>query len=178
MWMVKNAETVLLLMAAMIAVSMIAEICVALWLICYFRHGEDAMRVSLDPDAAVPTRAFATDAGLDLYSPTDIWVPHQGVTFIDTGVHVEICDGYAGEVRGRSGLSRRGVMVATGTIDSHYRGSLGIVLYNVSGEDYHIHAGDRIAQLVIEPALRPRVEVVDVLPDTDRAGGGFGSTGR
>ena len=103
MWMVKNAETVLLLMAAMIAVSMIAEICVALWLICYFRHGEDAMRVSLDPDAAVPTRAFATDAGLDLYSPTDIWVPHQGVTFIDTGVYVEICDGYAGEVRGRSG---------------------------------------------------------------------------
>ena len=68
-------------------------------------------------------------------------------------------------------------MAAVGTIDPSYRGSIGIVLYNVSGEDYHIHEGDRIAQLVIVPVCRPKVEIVDTLTMTDRAGGGFGSTG-
>lgn len=147
------------------------------WLIESLRHDEDTLRVVLDPNAAEPTRAFVSDAGLDLYSPVDIWVPHTGVTFIDTGVHVEIDDGCMGEIRGRSGLSKRGIMAAVGTIDPDYRGSIGVVLFNVSGEDYHIHEGDRIAQLVITPVCRPKVEIVDVLTDTDRAGGGFGSTG-
>ena len=119
-----------------------------------------------------------TDAGLDLYSPVDIWVPTRGVTFIDTRVHIQMCEGEGGEIRGRSGLSRRGILVANGTIDSDYRGSLGVLLYNVSDEDYHIHEGDRIAQLVIVPVALPKVKVVDVLNGSERDEDGFGSTGR
>ena len=148
------------------------------WLIDSLRNDDETLRVTLDEGAAQPTRAFVTDAGLDLYSPVDIWVRHGCAAYIDTGVHVEICDGYMGEIRGRSGLAGRGVMVATGTIDCDYRGSLGVMLYTVSGEDYHIHVGDRIAQLVITPVSRPKVEIVDALPETDRGDGGFGSTGR
>lgn len=172
MWYLERIVFILWMVAALIiAVGALR------WLLDALRHDEDTLRVTLDPGAAEPTRAFINDAGLDLYSPVDIWVPHTGITFVDTGVHVEIDTGCMGEIRGRSGLSRRGIMAAVGTIDPSYRGSIGIVLYNVSGEDYHIHEGDRIAQLVIVPVCRPKVEIVDTLTMTDRAGGGFGSTG-
>lgn len=136
------------------------------------------MKVCLDEGAFLPTRAHPLDAGLDLYAPEEGWIRARGRAFIDTGVHIRLETDEAGEIRGRSGLARRGVMVASGTIDAPYRGSLGIVLFNVTDDDYHIRRGDRIAQLVVTKIARPVVEQVDALDDTDRGDGGFGSTGR
>ena len=160
-----------------LAAALIIGVGAARYLIESLKHDEDTLRITLDEGASIPTRAFAIDAGLDLYSPVDIWVPTGGRVCIDTGVHVEIDEGCMGEVRGRSSMARRGVLTAIGTIDADYRGGIGVTLLNVSDDDYHIHEGDRIAQLVITPVYTPKVEVVDVLTKTDRADGGFGSTG-
>ena len=69
-------------------------------------------------------------------------------------------------------------IIADGTIDENYRGSLGVKLFNLSQNDYAVHVGDRIAQLVIEPVIKPNIDRVDELDETDRANGGFGSTGK
>ena len=84
MWYLERIVFILWMVAALIiAVGALR------WLLDALRHDEDTLRVTLDPGAAEPTRAFINDAGLDLYSPVDIWVPHTGITFVDTGVHVE-----------------------------------------------------------------------------------------
>lgn len=136
------------------------------------------MKITLDNGAHIPTRATEQAAGLDLYSPVDAMVIPWDTTFIDTGVHIRLQPDEYAEIKGRSGLARRGVMVATGTIDSDYRGALGIVLYNVTDTPYQIHKGDRVAQLVVQPVRKPEIEIVDELDDTGRGSGGFGSTGR
>lgn len=136
------------------------------------------MRVVLERGAKMPTRATEGSVGYDLYSREDVWVPAGGVVVIDTGVHAELAPDEMGEVRGRSGLAKRGVMVATGTLDPDYRGSIGVILYNVSGIEYHIHEGDRVAQLVILPVRTPELVQVDSLSETARGDGGFGSTGK
>ena len=134
------------------------------------------MKIKLDPGAFVPTRAFPTDAGLDLYSPIDFWL-HPGVNrMIDTGVHVEIPEGYVGLITSKSGLMSRGI-TARGTIDSSYRGSIKAVLYNSTDEGILIQSGQKITQLVVVPCLTPELEIVDHLDETDRGNGGFGSTG-
>lgn len=136
------------------------------------------MKVMLDKGAYTPTRATEQAAGLDLYSPVDTVVIPWDVAFIDTGVHIQLQPDEYAEIKGRSGLARRGVMVATGTIDADYRGALGIVLYNITDTPYRIHRGDRVAQLVVQPVRKPDVEIVHMLDETGRGSGGFGSTGR
>lgn len=136
------------------------------------------MKVKLKPGAIAPTRATAQAAGLDLYSPSEGWVRARGRGFVDTGVCIQLQPDEMGEVKGRSGLSRRGLMVTTGTIDSDYRGSIGIMVYNLTDDDYHIRRGDRIAQLTVLKVCRPDIEIVDELDDTERGEAGFGSTGR
>ena len=136
------------------------------------------MRIKLDKGAIMPTRAHELDAGLDLYSRDDGWIAAHTTVMVDTGVHIELPDCAVGEVLGRSGMSRRGIWVAHGTIDAGYRGSICVIIANLTDEDYHIRVGDRIAQLVIVQCMRPPLEVVGSLNDSDRADGGFGSTGR
>lgn len=135
------------------------------------------MRVVLDKGAFMPTRATSEAAGLDLYSPADLYLYPSRTAFIDTGVHIQLEPDEMATIRGRSGLTRRGVIVPPGTIDSDYRGSLGVVIYALE-EPYHIHRGDRIAQLVVQKIERPALELVDALDDSTRGSGGFGSTGR
>lgn len=135
------------------------------------------MKVKLDMGAYAPTRAHPTDAGLDLYSPKDVIVPAGGSVLIDTGVHVQLPHGTVGMVTSRSGLMKKG-LTTRGTIDEPYRGSIGVVLFNHSSEDYVVMSGDRIAQLVIMPCVKPPIRLVDELDESDRAGKGFGSTGR
>ena len=97
---------------------------------------------------------------------------------INTGVRIQIPEGYEAQVRGRSGLNRDyGIVVPTGTIDADYRGEIGVVVYNLSREPYIIKPGDRIAQLVICPVVQADWQQVDHLDKTDRGEGGFGSTG-
>ena len=136
------------------------------------------MRIVLDVGAVKPTRAHTYDAGLDLYAIEDGYIRcNQSRTF-DTGVHVEIPEGYYGAIRSRSGLMCNHGITTDGTIDAHYNGSIKVCLFNHGGSKYEVKKGDKIAQLVIVPCLLPEIEVVDSLEDTDRGDNGFGSTGR
>ncbi|MGB0981787.1 MAG: dUTP diphosphatase [Winogradskyella sp.] len=101
-------------------------------------------------------------------------------TIVGTGLHIELPIGTEAQVRPRSGLAaKNGVTVlnAPGTIDADYRGEIGVILVNLSNEDFVIENGERIAQLVIAKHERAEWEQVEVLSNTDRGEGGFGSTG-
>lgn len=133
----------------------------------------------LHPKARVPTYGTDGAAGLDLYAAEDAMIGEGLPTLVDTGVAIELPAGYEAQVRGRSGLARAGTMVATGTVDSDYRGPVKVNMWQTVGSRL-VRAGDRIAQLVIAPV--PRISFVQVemsqLSDTDRGGAGHGSTGR
>jgi dUTP pyrophosphatase len=100
---------------------------------------------------------------------------------LPTGLRAEIPPGFEVQIRPRSGLAlKHGITLPNtpGTIDSDYRGPLGVLLINFGAEPYTIHHGDRIAQLIVAPVLQARFEAVAALGRTDRGEGGFGSTGR
>ena len=99
---------------------------------------------------------------------------------VPTGLYVQIPEGYELQVRARSGMAyRHGITTANGigTIDSDYRGEIGVILVNLSKESYTIHDGDRIAQLVLSKVEKAKIESVSVLDGTERADGGFGHSG-
>lgn len=150
------------------------------------------MKIKLDENAIMPTRAHEADAGLDLYAPCDYVIlgcqccvveSPVGTTFIDhetidTGVHIELPPNTVGMVKSKSGLNHRYGLICEGVIDEGYTGSIRVKLYNLSAEKYTIHRGDKIAQLVILPIVKPELELVDELEETERGDNGFGSTGR
>lgn len=132
----------------------------------------------IHPAARKPTRATPGSTGWDLYAarPATI-LPHSAGT-LETGVSVEPPPYWAFCVRPRSGLSRKGIWAATGTIDQDYRGDIGVTLLNWTAAAYHVAAGDRIAQLVLEPVCDCRWEERAELGETERGSGGFGHTGK
>lgn len=140
------------------------------------------MKITLDPGAIVPTRAHPYDAGLDLYMKTneapETLLPFGGCATIDTGVHVQIPQHFAGLVKSKSGLMVHHKILTDGTVDCNYTGSIHVTLFNHGDSSYTIRPGDKIAQLVIVPCCLPPLEVVDFLERTDRGDSGFGSTGR
>lgn len=136
------------------------------------------MRIKLDNGAYKPTRAHTTDAGLDLYSPVRTIVAPLSSVIIDTGVHIELPPGTVGLIKSKSGLMTKHGITSDGTIDEDYRGSIRVMLFNHSREFYMVEKGDKISQLVIMPILRPDVEIVEQLTDTERGEKGFGSSGR
>lgn len=137
------------------------------------------MRVKLLDGAISPTRSHKDDAGLDLYARFDAVIyPGEGECF-DTGVCIELSPGTFGKIESRSGLNAKHGIVSCGVvIDQGYTGSIVVKLYNLSDRRYYIKAGDRIAQLIIQPYVYVDLEVVDELTDTDRGKAGIGSTGR
>lgn len=137
------------------------------------------MKIKLEPGSIMPTRAFKTDAGLDLYArETQGMEPGQSAVF-DTGVHMEFPHGYYGKIESKSGLNvKYGVVSCGGVIDEGFVGSIAVKLYNLSQEPYIVSAGDKIAQIVIQPYATPELEIADELADTPRGTAGFGSTGR
>lgn len=136
---------------------------------------------ALDPGLAPPAYAQAGDAGADLRTAVDVTLAPGERALVPTGVALAIPEGHAGFVHPRSGLAvRRGLSVvnAPGTIDAGYRGEIKVPLINLDPtEPIVLRRGDRIAQLVLQPVVRARFEPVDVLPDSERGAGGFGSTG-
>ena len=137
------------------------------------------MKLKLDEGAYAPTRAHKDDAGLDLRTREAfvLWPGHHH-TF-DTGVHMAIPHGCFGHVESKSGLNVNASVVSCGgIIDENYTGSISVTLYNFGKHDHVFIAGDKIAQLIIQPYLAPEMELVDELPETDRGDNGFGSTGR
>lgn len=140
------------------------------------------MKIMIDKGAVLPTRAHPYDAGLDLYAkkcggPVHI-APFGGHKTIDTGVHVQIPQHFAGLVKSRSGLMVKHGLLTDGTVDCEYTGAIHVTLFNHGETSYTVYPGDKIAQLVIFPCCLPPLEVVDDLGRTDRGDNGFGSTGR
>jgi dUTP pyrophosphatase len=138
--------------------------------------------VRLDPDLPLPAYAHPGDAGLDLHARQDAHLPAGGGrALVPTGIAVAIPPGHAGFVLPRSGLAlRKGIALvnAPGLIDAAYRGELQVVLLNTDpADDYTVHRGDRIAQLVVQRIDEVVWHVVDTLDGEDR-GGGFGHSGR
>jgi dUTP pyrophosphatase len=135
--------------------------------------------VRLAKDLPLPSYQTAGAAGMDLYSDAD-GVLYPGMRdLIPCGFSLEIPPGYEGQVRGRSGLRiKHGIVVPVGTIDSDYRGPMGVVLFNLGSEPFRFQRGDRIAQLIISPVVQVSFVEVDELAKTDRGAGGYGSTGR
>lgn len=137
------------------------------------------IKITLDSGAFLPERAHLTDAGLDLRTPVSktVW-PGDSVEF-DTGVHIELPPGTYGKIESKSGLNvKRGIVSCGGVIDEGYTGSIVVKLYNFGREAYQFEAGDKIAQLIIQPYLAPELELTSSLSETDRGENGFGSTGR
>ena len=138
------------------------------------------MKYSLDKNAYTPTRAYPTDAGLDLYSREAYLIKAKGNAIFDTGVHIELPPNTTGFIKSKSGLNVKHGNTGEGVIDYGYTGSIVVKLYNNSDKDYLVKVGDKIAQLVILPILTPTLELVDRLaePDNGRGKNGFGSSGR
>ncbi|MBQ3151239.1 MAG: dUTP diphosphatase [Clostridia bacterium] len=138
----------------------------------------------LRDNAVIPKRATEGSAGIDLYACIDepITVKAGGHALIPTGIAIALpTDGYAAFVFARSGLAIKhgmGLLNGVGVVDSDYRGEVCVGIVNQFDEDYTITPSERIAQLVIMPvSLMPTVET-DVLDETERGEGGFGSTGK
>lgn len=131
---------------------------------------------------ALPSYESDHASGMDLRAVVEspvVLKPRQRI-LVPTGIAVSIPVGYEAQVRPRSGLAIKcGVTAlnAPGTIDADYRGEIKVVLINHGDEDFVIHGGDRIAQMVIQPVVRCRWEEVESLDDTPRGDGGFGHTG-
>ena len=130
----------------------------------------------------IPQYATAQSAGVDLRAFTDepIVLKPMERKLIHTGLYMSLPVGYEAQVRPRSGLAlKKGITVLNtpGTIDADYRGEIGVILINLSTEDFVIENGERIAQMVIASHEQASFQTVDELDETDRGAGGFGHTG-
>ena len=130
----------------------------------------------------LPSYATALSAGMDLRANIDEPIVLQPLqrALIPTGLFMALPEGYEAQVRPRSGLAiKKGVTVlnSPGTVDADYRGEVCVILVNLSNEPFTITDGERIAQMVIAPYIRPEFVEVDDLTDTERGDGGFGHTG-
>jgi len=141
-------------------------------------------------DTSLPLPAYETAgaAGADLRANLPQDQRHLGIVLapmerrvVPTGLRVAIPEGFEMQIRPRSGLAlKHGITLPNtpGTIDSDYRGPLGVLLINLGLEPYVVHHGDRIAQAVIAPVVQYKFQLVSALGETGRGAGGFGSTGR
>ena len=136
------------------------------------------IKVKLDEGAFAPESAHKADAGYDLRTPIDFAVDRGHAAIVDTGVHVEIPEGYVGFLKSKSGLNVKYNLTGEGVIDSGYTGSIVVKLYNNGSEVKFFDRGDKIIQLVLLPIIKPDIEIVDSLGATERGDGGFGSSGR
>lgn len=134
--------------------------------------------------AGLPLPAYASDgsAGMDLYAAVeaDLVLAPGGRALVPSGIAMALPDGHEGQVRPRSGLAaHHGITVLNGpgTIDADYRGEISVLLANFGDEAVTVSRGMRIAQLVVAPVARVAWREVDVLPESGRGEGGFGSTG-
>lgn len=142
------------------------------------------MKVRIINKSKHPLPQYETifSAGMDVRANIDnpiVLKPLERI-LVKTGLFMELPQGYECQVRPRSGLAlKKGITVlnSPGTIDADYRGEVGVILINLSNEDFLIEDGERIAQLVFAKYKQAKFKLVDILSETDRGEGGFGSTG-
>lgn len=139
------------------------------------------MKIALDEGAVMPSYAHEYDGGLDLHCKANsdrvMIPPFGGFRVFDTGVHLAIPQHFCGLVKTRSSMLVKGIKT-DGLVDADYTGSIRVVLFNHGEYSYTVEPGDKIAQIVISPCLRPPLELVETLDTTERGNNGFGSTGR
>ena len=134
----------------------------------------------LDPDAVVPEYRKPGDAGFDLHALRRVEIPAGQAAIVPTGLAFAIPEGFEMQVRMRSGAALKTPLIvanAPGTIDSGYRGEVGIIVRNLGREPYAVEQGERIAQGVVAPVCRAEFDLVGELPSSERGSGGYGSTG-
>ncbi len=134
----------------------------------------------LHPDAHIPQYQTQGAAGFDLHAIDSYIVKSKDSALIQTGLALELPEGFELQVRSRSGLALKNHLVvlnSPGTIDCDYRGEVMVILFNHSQHDFVIHKGDRVAQGVVAAYERVEFEICETLRDTQRGDGGFGSSG-
>jgi dUTP pyrophosphatase len=135
----------------------------------------------LSEDAELPTYARPGDAGADLVTTVDVVLAPGERALVPTGIAIALPPGYAAFVHPRSGLAARcglSIVNAPGTVDAGYRGEISVLLVNLDPRTpVRLSKGDRIAQLVVQAVERAEFRVVEDLPESERGGGGYGSTG-
>ena len=139
------------------------------------------LRLSHGADLPLPSYATAGSAGMDLRSAEALALKPGARALVGTGIAIALPPNFEAQVRSRSGLAvKHGVTVlnAPGTIDADYRGEIKVPLINHGTEEFLIARGDRIAQMVVAPVTMAELVEVDVLDETMRGDGGFGSSGR
>lgn len=138
------------------------------------------VKIMREGDILLPSYKTKGSAGCDLVNAGEEFILHaHSREFVHTGVSIALPEGYEAQVRGRSGLNKNyGIAVPVGTVDSDYRGEIGVVVYNLSDEDYKVMHNERIAQLIIAKVEQAEWEEVSELDETERGDGGFGHTGR
>ncbi len=129
----------------------------------------------------LPKYQTECSAGMDLYANLEVSVTLQPLQrkLISTGLYLQLPEGYEAQIRPRSGLAlKNGITVlnSPGTIDADYRGEIGVILINLSADEFTVNDGDRIAQMVIAKHECATWEEVEILEDSERGEGGFGST--
>lgn len=131
----------------------------------------------LDSNAILPVKAKEGDSGYDICSSVYMRVPVNATVKVPTGLSFEAPQGYELQVRPRSGLSSKGIIVTLGTVDNGYRGEVQVIVTNSGYDKYIINEGDKIAQIV--PVAIPQFDIVEVdkLSDSVRGSDGWGSTG-
>jgi dUTP pyrophosphatase len=142
----------------------------------------NVVRLAHAKDLPLPTYETAGAAGMDLLAAVeeDVTLGKFARALVPTGLQIALPAGFEAQIRPRSGLAlKNGITVLNtpGTIDSDYRGEIKVILVNLSDENHIIRRGARIAQMVIAPVTRGSLHEVNVLPETVRGAGGFGSTG-
>lgn len=139
----------------------------------------DTIKVQLDQGAYMPEKAHNWDAGFDLRTPLNVWIPPHNSMTINTGIHMAIPQGFVGFIKSKSGLNVNYGLTAEGVIDAGYTGSIVVKMYNNSNKGYTFHAGEKLTQIVILPIPDFDLQEVDSLEsDTERGNNGFGSTGK
>jgi len=128
--------------------------------------------------AKIPTRAHATDAGLDLYSDEHYSIYPNELATIQTGIKIAIPQGMAGLIWDKSGLASQGLKTMGGVIDSDYRGEIKVLTKNLGYDIINITKGQKIAQMLFQKIEYPRISEEKIEDDTVRGTGGFGSTGQ
>ena len=132
----------------------------------------------LDPRAKLPLRAHPTDSGADLFALEKTVLPPHAVTYVHTGIAVELPENTSGIIWGKSSVESKGIKAMAGLVDAPYRGELIVCMFNLNDTEFVFEAGQKVAQLVVLPTLYPAFTEVKELSDTTRGEGGFGSTGK
>lgn len=131
------------------------------------------MKITKLKDVKMPTKSHELDCGLDMYLLHDVQLLPFETACLDSGIAVDIPEGYAGILAPRSSIAKKGIIVHPAIIDPGYKGEVHIIVTNCSNEIYHFNKNDRLCSLVCYNILNPTIN-----PEDNRGAGGLGSTGK